>query len=146
MSTHAHVAARLGAHGMTTTITAGDHQFIADEPTSLGGDDKGPTPYELFLGSLAACKTITLRMYAQHKGWPLEEVIVTASHGRIHANDCADCDAKSGMVDRIDVTLQIKGDLTDEQRERLHQIADRCPVHQTLITETVIKTAHEEST
>ncbi len=141
MSTNAQVTARLGESGFTTTVESASHSFIADEPASLGGDDLGPTPYELFLGALASCKTITLRMYAQRKGWDLKRVTVTASHGRVHADDCADCESTTGMVDRIDVSLEIEGDLTDEQRDRLKQIADRCPVHQTLLSETVIKTA-----
>ena len=139
MSTQPHVTARLGAQGLSTSISANGHEFAADEPTTLGGNNTGPTPYELFLGALVSCKTITLRMYANHKKWPLEEVVVTASHDRVHANDCADCESSSGMVDRIDVTLELKGDLTDEQRARLLEIADRCPIHRTLTSETVIK-------
>lgn len=142
MSTHGPITARLGASGFTTTIQAGTHELVADEPASLGGDDMGPTPYDLLLAGLAACKTITLRMYAQRKGWSLDEVVVTATHGRVHAEDCADCESTTGMVDRIDVKLEMSGDLTDEQRERLAQISERCPVHQTLRTETVIKTEH----
>jgi putative redox protein len=138
---HGPVTATLDGAGLTTTVTASTHSLIADEPASLGGDDRGPTPYDLLLASLGACKAITLRMYAQRKGWPLDAVDVTLTHGRIHAEDCADCESTSGLVDRIDVSLRLRGDLTPEQRQRLAQIADRCPVHQILTTETVVRTS-----
>jgi uncharacterized OsmC-like protein len=138
--THGPVSARLQPTGLTTTVQAHRHEMLVDEPADLGGDDRGPTPYDLLLASLAACKTITLRMYAQRKGWPLDDVQVTLTHGRIHAEDCAECESTTGLVDRIDVSLRIVGDLTEEQRSRLVEIADRCPVHQTLVTETVVHT------
>ena len=135
------ITARLGAQGFTTRITADGHEMIADEPSSLGGEDLGATPYHFLLGALAGCTTITLRMYAKRKGWPLEEVVVTATHERVHADDCADCESTTGMVDRIDMKLELKGDLSNEQRSRLEAIAKRCPVHQTLTSETVIRAA-----
>ena len=136
--THGPVYAHLGPEGYTTTLSALGHELISDEPASLGGEDKGPTPYDMLLASLGGCIAITLRMYAGRKGWNLETVDVALKHGRIHAEDCAECENKTGMVDRIDVDLKMTGDLTDEQRARLTEIAHRCPVHRTLTSQTVV--------
>jgi len=125
---------------LTQTARTDSHQLVSDEPLSLGGLDIGPTPYDLLLASLGACTAITLRMYATRKGWPLEDVEVSLSHDRIHAEDCADCEAETGMVDRIDRDIRIIGDLDREQRQRLLQIADACPVHKTLSNEIHIVT------
>jgi len=125
---------------LTQTARTGSHQMVIDEPLSLGGADIGPTPYDLLLTSLGACTAITLRLYAARKGWPLEDVEVSLSHDRIHAEDCVDCGARTGMVDRIDRDIRIIGDLDEEQRQRLLQIADACPVHKTLSNEIHIVT------
>ncbi len=125
---------------LTQTAHTASHQMVIDEPLSLGGEDSGPTPYDLLLASLGACTAITLRMYAKRKGWPLEEIEVALSHDRIHARDCTDCEAETGMVDRIDRDIRIIGDLDAEQRQRLLQIADACPVHKTLSNEIHIVT------
>jgi len=135
------LAASIGARGYTTTLTAGGrHTIIADEPADAGGDDRGPNPYDLLLASLAACKLITLRMYADRKGWPLEGVHARLGQTRLHAKDCDECESDDGFVHRIDVSLSFAGDLSDEQRARLLEIADRCPVHKTLTHEIVIRT------
>jgi putative redox protein len=120
-------------------ITAGRHQLNADEPTPVGVDT-GPTPYDLLLAGLGACTSMTLRMYATRKQWPLESVTVTLRHSRIHAKDCEDCATESGQLDRIDRVIQLSGALDAEQRRRLIEIADRCPVHRTLHSEVNVRT------
>ncbi|MEZ0358274.1 osmotically inducible protein C [Mycobacterium sp. ENV421] len=129
-----------GTGTYTQTITAGKHQLFADEPLPIG-DDAGPTPYDLLLAGLGACTSMTVRMYANKKGWPLERVEVSLQHKRIHAEDCADCETKKGWVSHIDRTITLVGDLDDTQRERLLMIAERCPVHQTLTSEVDIATS-----
>ena len=125
----------------TQKITAAGHELIADEPAAVGGDGKGPSPYDYLLAGLGACTTMTLRMYANHKQWPLEHVRVTLRHEKIHAKDCADCETENGRVDIIERDLEIVGpELSAEQRARLLEIADRCPVHRTLTSETKIRT------
>ncbi len=124
----------------TQRITAGPHQLFADEPLPIG-DDEGPTPYDLLLAGLGACTSMTVRMYANKKGWPLERVEVSLRHKRIHAEDCAECETKKGWISHIDRTITLVGDLDDGQRERLLAIAERCPVHQTLTSEVDIATS-----
>jgi len=119
-------------------IHAGPHRLSADEPTSLGGHDSGPSPYDMLLAALGACTSMTLRMYADRKGWPLERVAVTLRHRKIYAKDCEECVSKHGRVDVIERDIAIEGPLDDEQRTRLMEIADRCPVHPTLRGETII--------
>ncbi len=129
-----------GSGTYTQQITAGHHQLVADEPRPIG-DDAGPTPYDLLLAGLGACTSMTVRMYADRKGWPLDRVQVTLRHSRIHAKDCADCETCVGFVSRIDRDIELSGDLDDGQRQRLLQIAERCPVHQTLTSEVRIATS-----
>ena len=128
-----------GSGTYTQQITLGDHRLVADEPRPIG-DDAGPTPYDLVLAGLGACTSMTLRMYANRKGWPLDEVRVTLRHSRIHAEDCAHCETTKGWVDHIDRDIELVGALDDSQRQRLLQIADQCPVHQTLTSEIDIAT------
>ncbi|MCH2137406.1 MAG: OsmC family protein, partial [Phycisphaerales bacterium] len=116
-------------------VAMGQHRAITDEPPEVGGDDTGPSPYEYLLASLGACTSMTLRMYAERKGWPLEKVRVALSHQKIHARDCETCETEKGKVDQIERTITIYGGLDDEQRARLMQIADMCPVHRTLHSE-----------
>lgn len=117
----------------------GRHTMLADEPLSVGGNDSGPTPYDFLLSALGACKTMTMRMYAERKKWPMEQARVTLRHQKIHAEDCEACETEDGKVDEINVEINVTGDLTDEQRQRIYEISDRCPVHQTLINEISIK-------
>jgi uncharacterized OsmC-like protein/alpha/beta superfamily hydrolase len=121
-------------------ILSGPHRFLADEPVKVGGLDSGPGPYDLLLAGLGACTSMTLRLYADHKKLPLERVSVRLVHNRIHAEDCLNCETKEGMVDRIDRNITMEGPLNAEQRRRLLEIADKCPVHRTLESEIEIRT------
>jgi putative redox protein len=132
--------AETGSGTYTQQITIGHHGLVADEPRPIG-DDAGPTPYDLLLAALGSCTSMTVRMYANRKGWQLERVQVTLRHSRIHAEDCANCETCSGLIDHIDRDLELAGDLDDTQRQRLLQIAERCPVHQTLTSEVDIATS-----
>jgi uncharacterized OsmC-like protein len=134
------VVTESGAGPYGQSITAGHHQLAADEPVAVGGADSGPTPYDLLLASLGTCTAITVRMYAQRKGWPLRRVTVRLRHGRIHADDCVDCETKAGQLDHIERELQFDGELTAEQRARLLGIAEHCPVHRMLQSEVLIST------
>lgn len=129
-----------GTGTYTQQITAGHHQLVADEPRPIG-DDAGPTPYDLLLAALGACTSMTVRMYADRKGWPVERVRVSLRHSRIHAQDCAECETTAGWIDQIDRDIELTGDLDETQRQRLLQIAERCPVHQTLKSEVHITTS-----
>lgn len=121
-------------------IKAGSHEFIADEPLDIG-DDAGPDPYSLLLGSLAACTIMTVKMYASRKNWLLEDVEVSLSTQKVHAKDCEDCESDpNARVDIIERQISFIGDLTSEQIDRLADIASKCPVHRTLTSETVIRT------
>jgi uncharacterized OsmC-like protein/pimeloyl-ACP methyl ester carboxylesterase len=121
-------------------ILSGPHRFLADEPVKVGGLDSGPGPYDLLLAGLGACTSMTLRLYADHKKLPLDRVSVRLSHNKIHAEDCENCETKEGMVDRIDRNITLEGALDAEQRKRLLEIADKCPVHRTLESEIEIRT------
>ncbi len=125
------VFARIGREPYRTEIRAGRHGLLADEPERVGGGDRGPTPYDLLLAALGACTAMTLRMYADRKGWPMEAVDVELEHRREHARDCDDCGA-GARVDVIERRLAVRGDLDEAQRSRLVEIANRCPVHRTL--------------
>lgn len=121
-------------------LTSGTHTFTADEPIPVG-TDAGPDPYALLLGSLAACKVMTAHMYAERKGWPLESVELALDIQCIHARDCEVCESDpDAKINLIEGQIAFHGDLTAEQRERLREIADKCPVHRTLTSETVIHT------
>jgi putative redox protein len=122
------------------SVAIGPHHFLADEPVAAGGLDTGPSPYELLIAGLGACTAMTLRLYAAQKKLPLERVTVALSHAKIHAEDCASCETKEGMLDRIERTITLEGPLDAAQRARLLEIADRCPVHRTLTSEIDIRT------
>jgi putative redox protein len=134
------IVTEAGSGTYTQHITAGRHQLVADEPRPIG-DDAGPTPYDLILAGLGACTSMTVRMYAQRRSWPLERIRVTLRHSRIHAEDCAHCETTKGWLEHIDRDIELAGDLDDTQRQRLLQIAERCPVHQTLNSEIDIATS-----
>ena len=126
-------------------IKSGRHRLLADEPFTAGGLDSGLGPYELVLAGLGACTSMTLRLYAERKAIPLDRVIVRLAHSRIHAADCEDCETREGMLDRIDRSIELAGNLTEEQRKRLIEIADKCPVHRTLMSEIDIRTVEEHA-
>lgn len=121
-------------------ITAGPHHLLADEPVSFGGLNGGPAPYDLLLAGLGACTAMTMRMYADRKGWPLEHVAVTLRHEKIHATDCAECSTTEGKIDWIEREITMRGPLDEAQRAALMEIADKCPVHRTLHSEVVVRT------
>jgi putative redox protein len=126
------VVVRGSAAGFTQEITAGSHRIFSDEPKEQGGENAGPSPYELLAAALGACTSMTLGMYARRQHWALASVVVRLRHSKIHAEDFADCDTKDEMLDRIDRDIELTGDLTGEQRQKLLEIADKCPVHRTL--------------
>jgi len=119
-------------------ITAGKHQLVADEPVESGGNDDGPDPYSFLIAALGACTAMTLKLYARQKGWDLQSVEVQLKHEKIHAQDCMECETKDGKLDRIWREIKLTGNLLDEQRTRLREIAKRCPVHRTLTSEISI--------
>jgi putative redox protein len=121
-------------------ITTGPHRLLADEPVSVGGEDTGPGPYDFLLASLGACTSMTMRLYADRKSLPLERITVTLKHQKIHAEDCAECETKAGMLDQIDRVIAMEGALDTGQRKKLMEIADKCPVHRTLTSEIRIVT------
>jgi uncharacterized OsmC-like protein/pimeloyl-ACP methyl ester carboxylesterase len=122
------------------TVTSGPHQLLADEPVGAGGEDSGPGPYDLLLSALGACTSMTMRMYADRKSLPVERITVTLKHNKIHAEDCAECETREGLIDQIDRVIAIEGALDADQRKRLMEIADKCPVHRTLTSEVRILT------
>ena len=119
--------------GLRQEITVRGKTVVADEPVEAGGTDEGPNPYDLLLGALGSCTAMTLLMYARRKKWPVEHVRVELDHTRAHAKDCEDCEDKDVMLDYFRKRITVTGDLTEEQRVRLEEIAKRCPVHRTLI-------------
>ena len=129
-----------GASGLRQSISVGPHQFLADEPKASGGDDSGPDPYELLLSALGVCTNMTLRMYADRKGWPLREVRVVLTHSKNYAKDCVDCEKPAAMLDRIERRIALIGELSAEQQQRLLVIANLCPVHKTLTSKIEIRT------
>jgi len=137
--------AETGTGRFTNTIVTGHgHAIRADEPLEVGGDDTGATPYDLLLAALGACKTMTMRMYAERKGYALNRAEVRLKHRKIHAEDCAECESESGLVERIDTEIALEGDLSEDERQAIFHIAERCPVHRTLTGEIVIAAELEE--
>lgn len=126
------VLVQVGPEALTADVRAGRHTWFADEPTSVGGRDRGPTPYDLLLSALGACTAITLRLYASRKQWPLEGIEVRLRHGRVHEQDCEQCEESGQMIEQVDKELRLLGPLTPEQRQRLEVISSKCPVQKTL--------------
>lgn len=123
-------------------IQASNHALLADEPIRDGGEDLGPSPYDLLLSALAACKVMTVHLYARRKEWPVETVTISLNHRKVSADDCEDCETEGKMkVDIIECEISFEGDLDAAQIQRLAEISNRCPVHRTLTSETVIRTA-----
>ena len=138
--TEGHVSVRIGKTKYLTDVVTGKHHILSDEPATLGGEDRGPSPYDFLLAALGTCTAITLRMYADRKKIDLEQVDIALSHQKIHAKDCDECETKTGKVDEIVRTVKVTGNLTEAQRARLIDIADLCPVHRTLRSEIQIVT------
>ena len=128
------------AAGFAQEITIGPHRLVADEPLAVGGSDRGPGPHDLLIAALGACTSMTISLYARRKQWPLEAVTVKLRHSKIHAVDCEKCETKDGNLDRIERDVELHGALSEEQRDRLLDIANRCPVHKTLTSEIDIRT------
>lgn len=140
LTTQKQVVVRTGNLGFVTEVVTGNHQFIADEPIEVGGNDFGPSPYDLLVSALGACTSMTLQMYARRKKWDLQEVSVHLRHQKIHAKDLNHIGDAKGKIDYIERCIEMEGDLSLEQKQRLLEIADRCPVHRTLHGEIVVKT------
>ena len=128
------------ATGFRTEVEVGGHRMVIDEPTAVGGSDDGPTPYEVLLAGLGACTAMTLRIYADRRKWPLERARISLRHRKVHAQDCIDCDQKATRMDVVDRIITLEGALTAEQRAKLLEIANRCPVHQTLQSKIQVNT------
>jgi uncharacterized OsmC-like protein len=133
------VIVRGDARSFKQEIVARKHRLLADEPVSAGGSDAGPDPYDYLLTSLGVCTSMTVGLYARRKNLPLETIKVSLWHSRIHAKDCEECETKEGMLDRIDVEVELAGSLSPEQRAKLMEIAAKCPVHRTLTSEINIR-------
>jgi uncharacterized OsmC-like protein/alpha/beta superfamily hydrolase len=139
------VVAETGQGKFANAISVGGrYALLSDEPADYGGTDTGPTPYDLLLAGLGACKTMTMRMYADRKGYPLETTRVTLRHAKIHAEDCANCETKVGRIDQIEADIEVIGDMDSETRQKIADIAEKCPVHRTLQSEVRIVSHHKE--
>ena len=134
------VVVRGSAAGFAQEISSGPHRLLGDEPSSAGGTDTGPDPYGYLLAALGCCTSMTVALYARRKQWPLEAVRVELRHSKVHASDCESCDTKEGWLDRIERDVTLEGPLSGEQRARLLEIANKCPVHRTLTSEIDIRT------
>ena len=134
------VVVRGAATGFAQEIIAGPHHFVSDEPTSVGGTDSGPTPYDLLLAGLGSCTSMTIAMYARRKQWALERVTVRLRQSRVHAEDCADCETRTATLTLIERDIELEGALDEKQRAQLLAMANRCPVHQTLTSQMSIRT------
>jgi uncharacterized OsmC-like protein len=135
----ADVIVRGTASGFLQEVVSGKHHLRADEPVTVGGADAAPSPYEYLLIALGVCTSMTVGLYARRNQFPLENIIVSLRHSRIHAQDCEECETKEGMLDRIETDIELTGPLTSEQRAKLIEIAGKCPVHRTLKSEINIR-------
>lgn len=142
---HPHIVVRGGGHSFLQEISAGRHRFQADEPASVGGTDAAPDPYDYLMASLGACTSMMVGLQARKRKWPLENIVVSLRHSRIHAHDCEECLAKDGMIDRIDVGVELTGPLTSEQHAELMKTAASCPIHRALTHEINVRLRALES-
>jgi putative redox protein len=129
------------ASGYAQSVTVGRHELKADEPVDAGGTDTGPSPYDLLSAALGTCTSMTIGYFARLRRWPVESVTVELRHSKVHAEDCASCDTKEGRIDRLERTIVLNGPLSEEQRQELLRIAERCPVHRTLTSKIDIQTS-----
>lgn len=134
----------LGDQNYKTVMTAGPHELIADEPEDVGGKDEGPDPYDYLLMALGSCSVITMKMYANRKEWPVEDIYIEMRHNKTHAEDCEDCDDPKARIDKIEKDIIVEGDLSEEQLERLLEISKKCPVHKTLLSDVEIVSTVEK--
>jgi putative redox protein len=134
-----HIVVRGGSDSFKQEIAAGKHRFIADEPVSAGGDDAGPDPYDYLLASLGVCTSMTVGFYARRHQLPLENITISLWHSRIYAQDCEECETEAGMLDRVDVEIELTGSLSEVQHAKLMEIAAKCPVHRTLTSEINVR-------
>lgn len=130
--------------GFRHEVSIGPHLFAGDEPVEVGGGDSGPNPYEFLLAALGTCTGMTVKGYAERHGWPLARVEVRLKHDKVHADDCAECETKARLVDRVEKHISLTGDLSQAQRQKLLEIANKCPVHRTLTSEIQIETYSDE--
>jgi len=128
------VLVKVGPDALLADVQAGRHTWVIDEPVAAGGQDRGPTPYDLLLSALGACTAITLRLYANQKKWPLEAIEVRLSHQRVHRHDCEKCEMTGETLEEVHKELRLTGPLTEEQRQRLESISSKCPVQKTLMS------------
>jgi putative redox protein len=126
-----------------TVMNAGRHELVSDEPEHVGGKDLGPDPYDYLLMALGSCTTITMRMYADRKKWPVEDIYIELRHYKAHAEDCEDCDDPKARIDKIEKDIIVKGELDSEQLEKLLEISKKCPVHKTLLNQITIESMIE---
>ncbi len=138
--THQRVAVRTYSDSFTTEVVAGEHSLIADEPKDVGGDDLGPSPYDLLLSALGACTSMTLKLYLERKGWDYKSIEVHLSHKHVHTEDAKNTENPSGKIDEIERDVKVEGEFTKEQKSKIIEIADKCPVHRTLHSPTVVNT------
>jgi uncharacterized OsmC-like protein len=136
---HPHVVVRGGGHTFLQEISVGTHRFQADEPASVGGTDTAPDPYDYLMASLGACTSMMVGLQARKRRWPLDKISVSLTHSRIHAQDCEECLTKNGMIDRIEVAVELTGPLTNEQRSELMKTAANCPIHRALTHEVNVR-------
>lgn len=142
--TNKQVVVRVGSEDYTSDIIANGHRLTADEPTEMGGNNFGPSPYDYLLSALGACTAITLRMYANRKKWDLQEALVHLSHKKDYASDCEDCETDKSKIDVMERSIKLKGNLDEDQKKRLIEIADKCPVHKTLHGDIEVRTTLQD--
>jgi putative redox protein len=138
MATVVRTNTALGKFGQD--VVTGNHKLVGDEPVASGGNDAGPSPYDYLLTALGTCTSMTVKMYADLKKIPLEQVVVTLNYDKVHAQDCENCENDTALMDHIDRKIELLGNLTDEQRDKLLTIANKCPVHRTLTSKILITT------